>query len=83
MRRGRCDAIVQGSTASAESRRSQPLERVIYLINPVLRGWVNYFTVGHSSECFNFIQSCVEKKVGAHYKQPGPLTPRALPRFVA
>jgi len=46
--------------------RSQPVERAIYLINPVLRGWVNYFAVGHSSECFNFIQSCVEKKVRRH-----------------
>jgi RNA-directed DNA polymerase len=22
----------------------------------VLRGWVNYFAVGHSSECFSFIK---------------------------
>jgi RNA-directed DNA polymerase len=36
---------------------------VIQLINPVLRGWVNYFAVGHSSECFRFIQDWVEKKV--------------------
>src|SRR3982750_4449742 len=28
---------------------SQPMERVIELINPILRGWVNYFAVGHSS----------------------------------
>src|SRR6516225_1434591 len=28
---------------------SQPVERVIELINPILRGWVNYFAVGHSS----------------------------------
>ncbi|MCG6537935.1 MAG: group II intron reverse transcriptase/maturase, partial [Syntrophales bacterium LBB04] len=31
--------------------QSQPLDRVIELINPVLRGWVNYFRVGHSSRC--------------------------------
>ena len=43
--------------------RSQPIDRVIQLINPVLRGWVNYFAVGHSSECFRFIQDWVEKKV--------------------
>ena len=46
--------------------RSQPIERVINLINPVLRGWVNYFAVGHSSECFNFIKDWVEKKVRRH-----------------
>ena len=43
--------------------RSQPIEGVIHLINPVLRGWVNYFAVGHSSECFSFIKDWVEKKV--------------------
>jgi RNA-directed DNA polymerase len=36
--------------------RSQPIERVINLINPMLRGWVNYFAVGHSSECFSYIK---------------------------
>src|SRR5499426_1675815 len=46
--------------------RSQPVERVIDQINPVLRGWINYFAVGHSSECFNFIQNWVEKKVRRH-----------------
>src|SRR6516225_4341252 len=37
--------------------------RVMNLINPVLRGWVNYFAVGHSSEGFSFIKDWVEKKV--------------------
>lgn len=46
--------------------RSQPIERVINLINPVLRGWVNYFAVGHSSECFSFIKDWTEKKVRRH-----------------
>ncbi|KAI3603025.1 Retron-type RNA-directed DNA polymerase (plasmid) [Cupriavidus necator H850] len=31
--------------------QSQPVDRVVQLINPVPRGWVNYFAVGHSSEC--------------------------------
>ena len=43
--------------------RSRPIEQVISLINPVLRGWVNYFAVGHPSECFSFIKDWVEKKV--------------------
>jgi RNA-directed DNA polymerase len=46
--------------------RSQPVDRVIYLINPVLRGWVNYFAVGNSGECFTFIQQWVEKKIRRH-----------------
>jgi RNA-directed DNA polymerase len=46
--------------------RSQPIERVVSLINPMLRGWVNYFAVGHSSECFGHIKDWVEKKVRRH-----------------
>jgi RNA-directed DNA polymerase len=46
--------------------RSQPIERVVSLINPMLRGWVNYFAVGHSSECFGYIKDWVEKKVRRH-----------------
>lgn len=49
--------------------RSQPIDRVISLINPMLRGWVNYFAVGHSSECFSYIRWWVEKKVRRHLAQ--------------
>src|ERR1700757_1966306 len=42
--------------------QSQPVGRVVKLINPVLRGWVNYFAVGHSSECFSFVKDWGEKK---------------------
>jgi RNA-directed DNA polymerase len=45
---------------------SQPVGKVIELINPILRGWVNYFAVGHSSRCFAFIQDWVEKKTRRH-----------------
>jgi RNA-directed DNA polymerase len=46
--------------------RSQPVEKVIHLINRKLRGWVNYFEVGHSSECFSYIKYWVEQKVRRH-----------------
>ena len=46
--------------------RSQPVGRVISSINPILRGWVNYFAVGHSSECFGYIKDWVEKKIRRH-----------------
>lgn len=49
--------------------RSQPIEKVIKLINPKLRGWVNYFAVGHSSECFSYIKRWIEKKVRRHLAQ--------------
>lgn len=45
---------------------SQRVGKVIELINPILRGWVNYFAVGHSSRCFAFIQDWVEKKIRRH-----------------
>jgi RNA-directed DNA polymerase len=45
---------------------SQPVRRVIEVINPILRGWVNYFAVGHASRCFSFIKDWVEKKIRRH-----------------
>jgi RNA-directed DNA polymerase len=42
---------------------SWPVETVIAKINPVLRGWVNYFRVGHSSICFGVVKRWVEEKV--------------------
>jgi RNA-directed DNA polymerase len=45
---------------------SQPVSRVIEAINPILRGWVNYFAVGHSSRCFSYIKQWVEKKIRRH-----------------
>src|ERR1700737_4152423 len=59
-------ALVRALKEVFRRHRSQPIERVIALINPVLRGWVNYFAVGHSSECFSFIKDWVEKKVRRH-----------------
>jgi hypothetical protein len=59
-------ALVRALKEVFRQHRSQPIERVIVLINPVLRGWVNYFAVGHSSECFSFIKDWVEKKVRRH-----------------
>jgi RNA-directed DNA polymerase len=46
--------------------QSEPASRVVSLINPILRGWVNYFAVGHSSRCFSFVRDWVEKKMRRH-----------------
>jgi RNA-directed DNA polymerase len=45
---------------------SQPVGEVIEEINPILRGWVNYFRIGHSSRCFSKIRDWVEMKVRRH-----------------
>ena len=46
--------------------RSQPVGQVIEKINPILRGWVKYFAIGHSSRCFSYIQNWVEMKIRRH-----------------
>ena len=46
--------------------RSQPVGRVVKIINPILRGWVNYFAIGHSSRCFGRVRNWVEKKIRRH-----------------
>jgi RNA-directed DNA polymerase len=46
--------------------RSQPAQWVVDTINPILRGWVNYFAVGDSSRCFQFVKRWVELKVRRH-----------------
>ena len=45
---------------------SWPVEDVIAKINPILRGWVNYFRIGHSSSCFTMVKQWVERKVRRH-----------------
>ena len=46
--------------------RSQPTGGLIKELNPILRGWVRYFAVGHSSRCFSFVKNWVEKKIRRH-----------------
>ena len=46
--------------------QSQPVQRVVETINPILRGWVNYFRVGTSASCFKFVSRWVELKIRRH-----------------
>ena len=48
------------------SSRSQPVGGVIEKINPILRGWVQSFAIGHASRCFSYIRDWVEKKIRRH-----------------
>jgi RNA-directed DNA polymerase len=45
---------------------SQPVSQVIEMINPILRGWVNYFRIGHSSRCFSLVRDWVGAKIRRH-----------------
>ena len=46
--------------------RSQPVQKVADLINPILRGWVNYFRVGNAARCFGYVSDWVERKIRRH-----------------
>ena len=47
-------------------RESRPVREVIAEINPILRGWVNYFRIGNSSHCFAMVKRWVERKIRRH-----------------
>jgi RNA-directed DNA polymerase len=46
--------------------QSQPMDRVIPLMTPILRGWVRSCAVGDASRCFGFVKDWVAKKVRRH-----------------
>src|SRR5499426_2617800 len=69
------DAVADTETQTAllgklrtifRSHQSQPIGQLIEEINPILRGWVNYFAMGQPSRCFAFIRDWVEKKIWSH-----------------
>lgn len=59
-------ALLQKLKDVFRRHQSQPVARVVDLINPVLRGWANYFRVGNSSKCFGYVKDWVEKKIRRH-----------------
>src|SRR5262249_59311688 len=46
--------------------RSRPRKGLIEDLNPILRGWVPYVAIGHSSRCFSVIRTWVEQKIRRH-----------------
>jgi group II intron reverse transcriptase/maturase len=49
--------------ALTRRERALTVEEVVQQINPVIRGWVNYFRIGHSSEAFGDIRHYTAQKV--------------------
>ena len=45
---------------------SQPINAIVKKINPILRGWVNYFRIGNSAKCFAQLKDWVNKKIRRH-----------------
>jgi RNA-directed DNA polymerase len=45
------------------AHRHLSVQAAVAQMNPILRGWVNYFRVGNSSQAFNKVQYHVERKV--------------------
>ncbi|WP_445668708.1 group II intron maturase-specific domain-containing protein [Orientia tsutsugamushi] len=45
------------------------MDRVIYLINQILHGLINYFRIGNSSSCFRYVMDWVDKIVRPHLMQ--------------
>src|SRR6185437_4515418 len=43
--------------------RHLPMQAAVAQVNLILRGWVNYFRVGNSSQAFNKVRYHVERKV--------------------
>ncbi len=68
-------ALLQRVKEIFRRHRSQPIRKVIETINPILRGWINYFAIGASSRCLGYVRDWVEKKVRRHLmrarKRPG------------
>jgi RNA-directed DNA polymerase len=59
-------ALLRKLKAIFRRHQSQPVDRVIQRINPILRGWVTYFAFGDASRCFGYVRDWVEKKVRRH-----------------
>jgi RNA-directed DNA polymerase len=46
--------------------KSRHVGELVAQVNPVVRGWVNYFRTGNSGRCLRYVRFWVEKKVRRH-----------------
>jgi RNA-directed DNA polymerase len=58
--------LQQKLKAIFRAKRGRPIQEVVEIINPILRGWVNYFRIGNASQCFKMVEDWVQKKVRRH-----------------
>jgi RNA-directed DNA polymerase len=55
--------VLRRITDTLRASRHLQMQTVVARVNAVLRGWVNYFRVGNSSQAFNKVKYHVERKV--------------------
>ena len=58
--------LQQKIKATFRAKRGRPVNEAVEIINPILRGWVNYFRIGNSGRCFSVIKDWVQNKVRRH-----------------
>jgi RNA-directed DNA polymerase len=46
--------------------KSKHVGNLVAEINPVVRGWVNYFRTGNSGRCLSYVRNWIERKVRRH-----------------
>jgi len=56
-------AVLRKVRDTLRTNRHLSVQAAVAQVNPILRGWVNYFRVGNSSQAFNKVQYHVERKV--------------------
>jgi RNA-directed DNA polymerase len=67
--KGKVRALTEGST-------HQPLTTLLHRLNPVLRGWANYFRHGASSRTFAYLDAFVWRRVWRWLCSKHPRRPR-------
>jgi RNA-directed DNA polymerase len=52
--------------------QGQSVQRVIEKLNPIIRGWANYFRIGVSAECFRTLDNWMFRRECRHTKRTHP-----------
>jgi RNA-directed DNA polymerase len=56
-------ALLRKVRDTLRTNRHLPVRTVVEIVNPIIRGWVNYFRVGNSTRAFSKVKYHVEHKV--------------------
>ena len=56
-------ALLRRVTWLLRHHRDRTVHEVVGLLNPMLRGWVNYFRIGNSGRTFTLVKEEVEKRI--------------------